>query len=77
MASAPLKLCCQRCGVEMNPHARKCREPRDSVELARVDPALGGVLVQLHTCPRCGETAARVGSDAAAGAERGRHERGD
>jgi ribosomal protein S27AE len=50
---------CRDCGVDMNPHAVKVSEPRTAEEAAHVDPDLGGVVREIHTCPECGDVAAR------------------
>jgi ribosomal protein S27AE len=48
------KMICPKCGAEMNHHALK-------VDYGDVDPALidnvfEGVLKEVHTCPKCGDT---------------------
>jgi len=45
---------CPRCKVPMNHHADKLIEPRDARETETMDPALGGIVAETHTCPRCG-----------------------
>lgn len=50
---------CSECDTEMNRHAEKVREPRTPEEAAAIDPALGGLLVEHHTCAGCGRGAAR------------------
>jgi len=50
---------CPNCGAEMNHHAEKLVQPTGSAEAASVDPALGGVIEEVHTCPACGRQAAR------------------
>ena len=60
MPEAKKKMICPDCGVEMNQHALKIDygvEP--SAEGAAVDPELGGVLLEAHSCPQCGQTATR------------------
>lgn len=51
---------CPACGTPMNRHAEKVREPRDPEELSKMDPVLGGVVEEFHTCPACGRNAARM-----------------
>lgn len=53
------KMICPRCGVEMNEHAEKLVDPSCAEMVEHVDPVLGGVVVQMHTCPRCGGGAMR------------------
>jgi ribosomal protein S27AE len=48
------KMICPKCGAEMNHHALK-------VDYGDVDPELidnvfEGVLKEVHTCPKCGNT---------------------
>ena len=50
---------CPRCGVAMNHHAEKLVYPSGSHETSAVDPALGGMIEELYTCPECGGGAAR------------------
>jgi hypothetical protein len=47
------KLLCPMCGAEMNFHAEKVNLGYTFEEVAQVDPELGGVLVEIHTCPGC------------------------
>jgi len=54
----PMK--CPECGVEMNYHAEKLIDPRSPEEAAKVDPALGGILEEMHTCPECGMAHSRL-----------------
>jgi predicted RNA-binding Zn-ribbon protein involved in translation (DUF1610 family) len=46
------KLLCPDCGAEMNHHAMKIDYDID--DSAIVDPVFGGVLKEVHTCPKCG-----------------------
>ncbi|MEN3326478.1 MAG: hypothetical protein V7638_1285, partial [Acidobacteriota bacterium] len=45
------KLICPMCGAEMNHHAMKIDY---NVDDALIDPAFGGVVEEVHTCPNCG-----------------------
>jgi ribosomal protein S27AE len=47
---------CPRCGVEMNCHAIKLNPSAAETNSTLVDPDLGGVLEEAHSCPRCGRT---------------------
>ena len=54
MSAATDQMICPRCGTPMNRHADKLVEtssPRDAVD---VDPDLGGIVEETHTCPKCG-----------------------
>ena len=62
MAQGKKPLVCKECDVEMNPHAEKLMDPRTPEEARRVDPALGGILEEFHTCPACGCSASRPGA---------------
>jgi hypothetical protein len=50
---------CPTCAREMNFHGEKMRDPRTEEELRRIDPALGGVVTEVHSCPGCGAVAGR------------------
>ena len=50
---------CPTCGIEMNHHAEKLVLPSGPHEAPSVDPVLGGMIEELHTCPGCGSGAAR------------------
>jgi ribosomal protein S27AE len=50
---------CPDCGVEMNHHADKVDYTATLSEPDAIDPDLGGVLKEAHTCPECGKTAIR------------------
>jgi ribosomal protein S27AE len=47
------KLPCPRCGAGMNFHAEKVDLGNTFEEVAEVDLDLGGVIVEVHTCPNC------------------------
>jgi len=53
---------CPACHGPMNRHAEKAVPPTTAEEAARADPAFGGILHELHACPRCGAEASRPGS---------------
>jgi hypothetical protein len=46
----------------MNPHAEKLMAARTATEEAAVDPALGGVVKEIHQCPACGAVESRTKS---------------
>lgn len=50
---------CPDCGTEMNHHADKLVDPSTREEAAGADPALGGLVHEVFTCPKCGRTEAR------------------
>jgi predicted RNA-binding Zn-ribbon protein involved in translation (DUF1610 family) len=50
---------CPECGVKMNHHAEKRVDPTTPEEAARMDPALGGIIEEMHTCPECGQVHSR------------------
>jgi hypothetical protein len=56
------KMICEPCRQEMNFHAEKLVDPTSAEEAARVDPALGALVEEMHTCPDCGSSASRHGS---------------
>ncbi len=47
------KVLCPGCGAEMNFHAEKLDLSRALDDPGAVDPDLGGVLEEFHTCPQC------------------------
>jgi predicted RNA-binding Zn-ribbon protein involved in translation (DUF1610 family) len=50
---------CPQCGIEMNYHAEKIDYMTALTDPGDMDPDLGGVLEEIHTCPGCGQTGAR------------------
>ncbi len=68
MAKTADKMICPRCGVEMNHHCDKLvygtgsqeAELQENTQIDPViDPLLGGVISEFHTCPKCGTAACR------------------
>ena len=53
---------CRPCGIPMNHHAEKLVDPTSAAEAKRMDPALGGLILETHCCPGCGSAATRPGS---------------
>jgi predicted RNA-binding Zn-ribbon protein involved in translation (DUF1610 family) len=49
------KMMCPHCGTEMNFHAEKLTYSEPIL-----NPALGGHVEEVFTCPRCGITESRV-----------------
>jgi ribosomal protein S27AE len=49
------KLCCPKCGTEMNRHAEKLVYSDSPAG----DSALGGVIEEAHACPGCGNIESR------------------
>lgn len=54
---------CPDCDVAMNHHADKLDLSMALAEPQAVDPALGGIVNEVHTCPACGKTAIRRQTD--------------
>lgn len=48
---------CPRCEVPMTRHAAKIVYPQNAADEVLVDPELGGVVLERHQCPECGEGA--------------------
>jgi ribosomal protein S27AE len=46
---------CTPCGATMNHHADKLVDE----EAKKMDPKLGGIVEEYHTCPKCGSTGSR------------------
>ena len=61
MAEPETKMICPDCGAEMNQHAEKLIEPTTAEEARRMDPEVGALVEEFHTCPKCGKGAARPG----------------
>lgn len=53
------KMKCPVCGAEMNHHAEKIDYTASLYEPDAMDPQLGGVLEEVHTCPKCGDVEVR------------------
>ena len=53
------KMICPDCGIEMNYHAEKIDYTAALTDPDAVDPDLGGVLEEVHTCPGCGNIGSR------------------
>ena len=54
MMTTASKMICPNCRAEMNHHCDKLVYATDPQQLAHVDEALGGLLEEFHTCPKCG-----------------------
>ncbi len=54
------KMICQNCSAEMNHHAEKIDETDALDALEGIDPVLGGLVKEVHTCPQCGTTELRT-----------------
>lgn len=61
MAKQHNKMICPKCGNEMNHHADKLVEPVKQDDLQHMNPALGGVIEEMHYCPACGAVESRRG----------------
>ncbi len=55
MSNGTAKMVCPQCGIELNHHAEKLVDPVSREEAAHVDPALGGLIEEMHCCPQCGK----------------------
>jgi ribosomal protein S27AE len=53
------KIICPKCGNEMNHHADKLVDPVRVEDLKHMNPALGGVIEEMHHCPGCGAVESR------------------
>lgn len=51
---------CDNCRIPMNRHAKKVVDPRTADEASRMNPALGGVVETVYSCPECGEMTSRI-----------------
>jgi len=59
MAKQKSVMICSNCGSEMNHHADKLIDPVKPEDLRQVNSPLGGVIEEIHCCPRCGAAASR------------------
>ena len=50
---------CPRCGIDMNFHAEKINYTTALAEPNAIDPDLGGIVEDVHTCPGCGDIGTR------------------
>ena len=55
------KMTCPKCGDEMNHHAEKLIYSTETSDARTIDPFLGGLIEENHSCPSCGAIAVRVG----------------
>jgi predicted RNA-binding Zn-ribbon protein involved in translation (DUF1610 family) len=53
------KMKCPACGAEMNHHAEKIDYTAGLTDPHAMDPELGGVIEEVHTCPKCGNVELR------------------
>jgi ribosomal protein S27AE len=53
------KMTCPDCGVLMNHHASKIDYASALDDAEAIDPDLGGIVEEAHTCPACGLTRLR------------------
>jgi ribosomal protein S27AE len=61
MSETHTTMICPYCGAEMSQHGEKLMEPTTREEAQRMDPELGALVEEFHTCPKCGRGAARPG----------------
>lgn len=59
MSKGTTKMVCPQCGIELNHHAEKLVDPVNPEEAAQMDPELGGLIEETHTCPACGKSESR------------------
>ena len=61
MAEKKTPMVCTPCGATMVHHADKLVDPTSAAEAKLMDPKLGGIVEEFHTCPKCGSTSSRHG----------------
>ncbi len=59
MSATESKLECPDCGVELNQHAAKLVVTVNAQETPQTDPALGPLIQEAYSCPKCGKGASR------------------
>lgn len=47
---------CPDCDIELNYHGDRIIQPRTPEEARLYDDELGGVVIERHCCPECGES---------------------
>jgi len=52
----------------MNHHSDKLVYPAEAKDMEQVDPNLGGLVEEFHSCPKCGGAAARHSKESSASA---------
>jgi hypothetical protein len=57
---AKQKMICPKCGEEMNHHADKLVDPVSPEQARTVNPAMGGMIEEVHCCPSCGAVESRL-----------------
>jgi ribosomal protein S27AE len=60
MALQRNKMICPKCGDAMNHHADKLVYPTEPHLAGEIDPSLGGVIEETHTCPGCSAVESRI-----------------
>jgi hypothetical protein len=50
---------CPNCQVEMNHHCDKLVYATDPQQPGAIDPSLGGIIEEFHTCAKCGGSSSR------------------
>ena len=60
MAIQRSKMICPKCGAEMNHHADKLIEAVQPEDFKYVNRSLGGVVEEMHACPKCGAVESRM-----------------
>ena len=63
--SAYVEMVCAKCGAVMNRHAEKLDYSEEPADTSEIESTLGGGLLEIHMCPRCGWTDSRRASTAA------------
>ena len=61
MAKQTRAMICPKCGGEMNHHADKLVDPTTPEQARKVNPAMNGMIEEMHCCPGCGAVESRMG----------------
>ena len=59
MKTSRPKMKCPNCGAEMNQHAEKIDYTAGLKDPQFIDPVMGGVIEEFHTCQKCGSNGTR------------------
>jgi len=59
MAMQTRRMMCPKCSTEMNHHADKLVDPVKADDQRYLYSVLGGIIEEMHYCPRCGAVESR------------------
>lgn len=60
MSAASKTMICPKCGATMSRHAEKLIQGPTPKEARQAELGLGGIVLEMHSCPACGANASRL-----------------